>query len=365
MLSMGMLMARFAIGAVDPQLDRELAAAWIEPRRGEVRADVVLGTATLLEALEAHAARQREIRELRRRVEQLQERARRFRCLFRRVGNLRAPRHAVVTRPHSGTDQEGAVGTVQVVGQRVPIPDTTADHEPWPRPHLVVKAVAHRGPSRRPLHTRSRESPVSGGSPDRPSSASTSVTRGRRRRSSRCGHTGRRSRGCTPGVAERRGPGSRTPPGRGCRDQREDGGRVAPGLGDIADRTLLLDHAEVLEGRAAALRHVTMQAEHHPTRGSLPGCGTTGGSTRPTGWPSRPCRWRPTGPSSCWSNSASRRSSTQGTVGAGSRGRCWWARSSVRPASGRAAPWPVSGCTSVRVGWRPSSPARRPSCGTG
>jgi len=72
MLSMGLLMARFAVGAVDPQLDRELAAAWIEPRRGEVRADLVLSTATLLDALEAHAARQREIRDLRRRVEELQ-----------------------------------------------------------------------------------------------------------------------------------------------------------------------------------------------------------------------------------------------------------------------------------------------------
>ncbi len=72
MLMMGLLVARFTVGAVEPQLDRELATAWIEPRQGEVRADLVLSTATLLDALEAQAARQREISELQRRIDELE-----------------------------------------------------------------------------------------------------------------------------------------------------------------------------------------------------------------------------------------------------------------------------------------------------
>jgi hypothetical protein len=70
-LRMLLLAGRFYFGAFSPQLDRELGEAWIQPTSGEVRARLVVTGATLIDTLEEQAARSREIRGLRRRLEEL------------------------------------------------------------------------------------------------------------------------------------------------------------------------------------------------------------------------------------------------------------------------------------------------------
>jgi hypothetical protein len=71
-LEMLVLATRFYLGPISPQLDRELGDASIQVGSGEVRARIAVNGATLLDVLEGHAARNKEISELRRRLEELQ-----------------------------------------------------------------------------------------------------------------------------------------------------------------------------------------------------------------------------------------------------------------------------------------------------
>jgi hypothetical protein len=71
-LEMLVLATRFYLGPMSPQLDRELGEVLIQVWSGEVRARLAVSGATLLDTLEAHAARSREISVLRRRLAELE-----------------------------------------------------------------------------------------------------------------------------------------------------------------------------------------------------------------------------------------------------------------------------------------------------
>ncbi len=62
---------RFVTAPVAPELDRELAGTIIQSERSTVRASCTISQGALLQAMERHAARQREIDELMRRLEEL------------------------------------------------------------------------------------------------------------------------------------------------------------------------------------------------------------------------------------------------------------------------------------------------------